>query len=639
ERARERCGGVTNARWLPRSTVLLSVVGKRMLLVNAESGAVTHYEHPAYISGVDCNPAGNALAFASGGDLWSASLSEGGLGDVRRLTDDGSSTLLHGVPDQMTREEIFGGSAFTWANKGERLVYASFDVSAVETVPVPSGGQRQFESMRYAHPGAEVATFSVSVLEPATGERRRILEASAEWPYFCGFSERNEEEVVLLRLRRDQSAWQLLCIDPKLGNVRPLLEQSGRPWINVMGQPRFRSADGAFLVLHEPRGVACIGIYDGEGRWSRDVGEDAGHVESIVALEPGGDGVYFLATGADARERHVYFASSATGWASQRRTSEPGIHGTALLGKDGKTWSRVHESVHEPSRFSLHDESGNELFRYTTGRPRGMEAEFVTPQLFEALAADGETKLYGALYEPVEAARRPRPVVLLVYGGPHVQSVRNSWALTADLRAQLLVQHGFAVLKVDNRGTSGRGIEFERPIYGQLGTNEVHDQCAVLEHWLARRPDFDRGRVGVCGWSYGGYLSLRCLALRPDLFAVGVAGAPVVSWADYDAPYTERYMGTPIASPHFETENAAGYRASSVLSVLSGLRGRLLLIHGMNDENVLLRHSCQLMDALMDLGVSFETVLLPNERHGVRAPLRRRHVERRILDFFCSALT
>ncbi|HEY3255990.1 MAG TPA: prolyl oligopeptidase family serine peptidase [Polyangiaceae bacterium] len=638
ERARERCTGVGSVQWLPKSTTLFSVASNRLLLIDAENGSLVEYVHHASIASAELNGAGDRIVFASGHNLWGIRIVAGKFADCVQLTQDGSAELLHGTPDQITREEVFNGSAFSWSRSGASLVYASFDVAQVESISISNGLQTRAEIARYGRPGENVASFALSVLDLASGQSRPLFPRTEQWPYFVGMLSRKSGDLVLVRLDRSQRSLQLVAIDVEKGASRVLLEKTGQPWINVIDRPHFRALDNTLFWIHEPEGLGRIGMYDSEGRWLRDLGEDAGHVEGVVSLEPGGTGVYFLATGADPRERHLYFASPATDWKSQRITTEPGTHG-GRLAENGKTWCRVRDSIDEPPRMWIEEAGGSVSFQFSPAAERGIEANFVKPRLVEAWAADGATKLYGALYEAeTEPAARSRPVVLLVYGGPHVQSVRNAWALAADLRAQLLVQHGFVVLKCDNRGTSGRGIAFEKSIYGRLGTLEVADQCAFLEQILLQRPELDRKRIGVCGWSYGGYLALRCAQGRPDLFAAAVAGAPVVRWEDYDAPYTERYMGSPTPSPYFASDNAAGYRASSALSNIGAFQGKLLIVHGMNDENVLLRHSALLVNDLIARGMLFDTLFLPSERHSVRAPAQRRYLEQRILGFLKAAL-
>jgi dipeptidyl-peptidase-4 len=217
-------------------------------------------------------------------------------------------------------------------------------------------------------------------------------------------------------------------------------------------------------------------------------------------------------------------------------------------------------------------------------------------------------------------------VIVEVYGGPGPQMVNDSWGQTVDLRAQWLAQHGFVVLKVDNRGSARRGLAFEAPINRRMGQIEVQDQVDGVR-WLGTLGFADTGRVGICGWSYGGFMTLMALFTAPDVFKAGIAGAPVTFYQGYDTAYTEKYMGTPADNPD-------GYRRGSPLTYADQLRAPLLVVHGMIDENVHFRHTARLMQALIDAGKPFESLIYPNERHMPRSEKDRVDMERRLLEFF-----
>ena len=220
------------------------------------------------------------------------------------------------------------------------------------------------------------------------------------------------------------------------------------------------------------------------------------------------------------------------------------------------------------------------------------------------------------------------PVIVSAYGGLGVQRVVNGWGMTADLRPQALTERGFLVFMLDNRGSARRGLAFEAVVNRSLGDVEVRDQVAGVRWLAAHVPEADSTRVGIYGWSYGGYLSLMCLARAPEVFAAAVVGAPVTDWAGYECCYTERYMGQPQAEPE-------AYRQSAVMTHAANIRGALLLIHGLVDENVHFRHTGRLLqESLIPLGIAYEQVVLPEERHMVRREADRRLLERATGEFF-----
>lgn len=260
-------------------------------------------------------------------------------------------------------------------------------------------------------------------------------------------------------------------------------------------------------------------------------------------------------------------------------------------------------------------------------------AHFPAPELMTFPSSDGTETLHAALYRPDSRVHGPGPypLVCAVYGGPHVQRVNESWSQCADMRAQRLRSLGFCVVKCDNRGSSRRGLAFESAISRRLGRLEVLDQVAVVRQ-LTVRGIADPTRVGIYGWSYGGYLAAMCLCRAPDVFHVAVAGAPVTSWDGYDTHYTERYMGLP-------SENPNGYREAAVFDHVPNMRGKLLLVHGLIDENVHFRHTTRLINRLIAAGKDYDLLLFPDERHSPRRLRDRIYMEQRISDYFIRHLS
>jgi len=283
-------------------------------------------------------------------------------------------------------------------------------------------------------------------------------------------------------------------------------------------------------------------------------------------------------------------------------------------------------SLDQPPSVSVRRLPQRDLVIALPGDPRVNELDLVPPELIQFEASDGTT-LHGMVYRPSTV---PAPGVLHVYGGPLVQLATDSWGPTVDLRAQALRRLGYCVMVVDNRGSARRGLKFEGALRGRLGHLEVSDQVDAVS-WAVACGLMDASRVAVYGWSYGGYMALRCLIEVPDVFCAAVAGAPVTSWELYESFYTETYLGRPQDDP-------AAYSASSVLGQVGGLRGRLLMVHGLIDDNVHFRHSARLIDELLAAGIDHDVLLLPEERHHIRREANRQMVERRVLAFLADAL-
>jgi dipeptidyl-peptidase-4 len=292
----------------------------------------------------------------------------------------------------------------------------------------------------------------------------------------------------------------------------------------------------------------------------------------------------------------------------------------------------VYQSLDTAQTVTLRRLADGELLQtvYNRPAPRLTDLGLQPPELVNLTSRDG-AELHGAIYRPpAHFGPGPYPTIVAVYGGPHVQTVSRSWAMTVNMRAQYLRRRGFLVWALDNRGSARRGLAFEAALKGRMGSVEVDDQVDGVQ-WLVGQGLADPARVGIYGWSYGGYMAALCLLKAPETFRVAVAGAPVTSWDGYDTHYTERYMGTP-------GENPQGYAQSSALAHAASLRGRLLLVHGLIDENVHFRHTARLINALTAARKPYDLLLFPDERHMPRRLADRIFMEERITEYFAQYL-
>jgi dipeptidyl-peptidase-4 len=418
---------------------------------------------------------------------------------------------------------------------------------------------------------------------------------------------------------RDWRHLELLAYDISSGGGRGILVEKLEPWINLHADLRVVESTGEFTWSSERSGFRHLYLYAPDGRLIRQLTRGEWPAEATVALDGKRRELYFVGWQETPLERHL-FRVSLDGGEPERLTREPGMHG-AEIAPDFSSFVDVWDNRVTPPSVTVRTLRGET--RHVLHAASSVDLDLEPPELHRFLASDG-AELYAAVYRPPSAGKAP--VIVSVYGGPGPQMVTDSWAQTVDLRAQILAQHGFVVLKVDNRGSARRGLAFEAPIARAMGQIEIRDQVEGVR-WLGTLGFADVSRVGIYGWSYGGYMTLMALLTAPDLFKAGVAGAPVTFFEGYDTAYTEKYMGRP-------QENADGYRLGSPLTHIERLSGKLLVIHGMIDENVHFRHTARLMQALIDAGKPFETLLYPNERHMPRSEQDRTDIERRVLEFF-----
>lgn len=310
---------------------------------------------------------------------------------------------------------------------------------------------------------------------------------------------------------------------------------------------------------------------------------------------------------------------------------------------EGMNISKIHSRSQMELLFVLFDSALDELSpkKYANGSPSSRVNDskhlndtfgYHVPELLSFPTSDGTETLHAALFLPDKKiyGSGPYPLICSVYGGPHVQRVNRSWSQCVDMRVQRLRSLGLAVVKCDNRGSSRRGLAFESAIRRRLGRLEVLDQVTAVRH-LVKRGVADPTRVGIYGWSYGGYLAAMCLCRAPDIFHVAIAGAPVTSWDGYDTHYTERYMGL----PH---ENSKGYNEAAVFDHIPNMRGKLMIVHGLIDENVHFRHTARLINRLVTAGKDYDLLIFPDERHSPRRLRDRIYMEKRISDYFTKNL-
>ncbi len=620
ERTRTRELGVSAYAWasdseapvlmIPGPVIRVSVDGEPLRELAGSEGALTP----------TLSPDGTQVSFVRGGELYVMAVD--GSSEVRQLTSGAEDGLSHGLADYIAQEE-FGLLRGHWWSEDGRIGYLEADERHIAPYPIvhQGGDGVDVETHRYPFSGDENPRVSLRLIDVESGEDRELplpeadgyLVRVAWWPTGDG-----GHRLVAQWVDREQKRLRLLAFDDDTS--RTLIDEVQEPWINVADDARALK-DGTFLWSSEASGFRHLALHGADGILIRPLTDGDWMIDGVIGVDEDAGWGYFTSTRGSALERQVERVSLEGG--EIETLSEPGgLHG-ASLSKDGKWLAMLSSSLGSPPSIALVATDGSErrtLYQSEASAP-GLGLDL--PELRTFTAADGTT-LYGALYRPTHEG--PHPLLVAVYGGPHAQTVLDAWGLTVDLRAQYLAQQGFLVLKLDNRGMAGRGLEFEAHLHRQMGTIEVDDQAAAVEQ-LVSEGLADVGRVGVYGWSYGGYMTVMSMLRRPDMFKVGVSGAPVSDWDGYDTGYTERYMGTP-------QNNAEGYREGSLLTHAEKLEGQLLLIHGGVDENVHFRHTARLITALTAADRDYDLLMFPEERHMPRDQAGLEYQERRVARYF-----
>jgi len=436
-------------------------------------------------------------------------------------------------------------------------------------------------------------------------------------------------QLAVQRQSRDQKDLVLLAYDITSGESRQLLSEHEDTFINLHHDLRFLESSEQFLWTSERSGFRHLyryGLNDGgvqqltHGDWE---------VIEVEAVDEAGGWAYFTGTLTGPEQRHLYGVPLAGGEV-QQLTQRIGTHDVRMA-KSGAAYVDAFSSRTQPTQVSVHDAGGQRLAWLSENAVRddhpyapylAAHGETVRGTLN---ARDGQT-LHWQMTRPndFDPGRR-YPVIVHVYGGPTAQFVSDSWSGRI-LIEQFWVQQGYLVFTLDNRGVPHYGKAFQEPVYKRLGIVDVEDQMRGVG-WLKQQDFVDGERVGVFGWSYGGYMTLMLLMQNPGAFAAGAAGAPVTDWALYDTHYTERYMGTPLA-------DAEPYRLGDVLTYAGQLSDPLLLVHGMADDNVLFTNSTRLMQGLQQAAIPFELMTYPGGKHGLVGENVRVHLYRTITGFF-----
>jgi dipeptidyl-peptidase-4 len=556
------------------------------------------------------SPDGKRVAFVRKNDLYAIELDRH---RETRLSRGGGDLVYNGKLDWVYEEELADRDArgYEWSPDGRSIAYVSLDDAPiapspiVDFLPVPPNVEWQ----RYPKAGGRNPIASFHVVGVDGGERAAVRAENDSY-VVPGFSWTPDSAAVCYRtLNRAQNRQEVRLLAPAAGGSgsRMLFAEQDRYWLNVVDPPRFLR-DGRYVWKSERTGFAHLYVGRTSGGDPRAITRGEWIVDKIGGVDEPHGVVYFTATEEDVRRRPIYrVALDGTGFG--KITTSPGGQHSPELSPDGRFFLDTFSTIAEPPILSLLDSSGKAV--RAVDRPANRLGQFELGTNEEVhLSADDGVRLEARLLKPADFdPSKKYPVVVFVYGGPHSQVVRDAWGGTT-LLDHLLAGSGFLVWSLDNRGAFGRGHAWEAAVFRDMGRHELADQLAGVRY-LKNLPFVDAGRIGIWGWSYGGYMTLFSLTRAPEIWKCGIAGAPVTHWKFYDTIYTERYMGMP-------EDNPGGYESSAPLSKAKDLAAPLLLIHGGSDDNVHVQNTVAFIDALVRAGKPYELQVQPRQKHGFR---------------------
>jgi dipeptidyl-peptidase 4 len=601
---------------------------------------LTHSE--SYETDAKLSPAGRYVSFIRDQNLFVIDLRTR---QEQAITTDGAGLVQNGVAEFVAQEEMDRNTGYWWSPDDSHIAFTRIDdapVQEVERFEINADGARMFPQ-RYPAAGTANTNVELKIIALATA---KVTEVDLQLN--DGYLARvkwfpDSKSLAVQRQTRDQKKLALLKVDATNGQSRVLLTETSPHWVELHDDFKFLKSRPGFVWSSRRSGYKHLYLYDLDGNLQRPLtaGEwmvvGDGSENGLVGFDERKGRVYFLASEASPLERHLYWTSLDTRDPSQvtRVSQAAGWRDVKLLpGASG--YLELFSSPEQPPTASLRKLDGSVqhwLLRnpLDASHPYHRYVANHIKEAFGSVAASDGQQLYYRILRPANMIAGQRyPAIIDTYGGPHFQYVRKDWMGGAravqGLFRQVLAQNGFVVLTLDNRGSGFRGNAFETAIAHRTGKVEIEDQLRGVE-FLKSQPYVAARRIGIMGWSYGGYMSLMALTTT-KAFRAGVAGAPVTDWRLYDTHYTERYLGTPQA-------NNAGYEGSAVIPRVDSLHGSLLLVHGMADDNVLFTHSTLLMQKLQSLAKPFDVMTYPGGKHGlIRMPQQGRHYYEMVLRFF-----
>ncbi len=551
------------------------------------------------------------------------------------LTKDGKNTISYGVAEFVAQEEMDRFSGYWWSKDESYIALTQVDESKVKLVSryeVDADSVKVHEE-RYPEAGGANAVVKLGVVKisEALNGRGNIhwipLGESSDF-YLARVDWTPTQKLVYQIQSRDQKTLLIYEYDPKTKKQKELFRESNDHWINLNTDLHFLEKSGRFIWGSERNGFKHLYLYNSEGRLIKPLTQGLWNVDEVHGVDEQAGWIYFTAALKSPLEKHLYRVGIEATGDPEPLTREEGWH-TITMNKTATNFLDNFSSNIIPPRVFLNKANGERVSDLSQNEMRAGHPLFpyidtlIAPEFGSFTGSSGEL-IYYRIYKPRNFKKGQKyPLVITGYGGPTGQVVTKRWQ---DLSSQIFVNQGFVLASFDNRGTLRRGRKFADALYHSFGTVEVEDQVAGLKH-LISLGYVDESRVGFYGWSYGGYLSLMLAGKTENLYRSNLAIAPVTDFALYDTHYTERYLGKP-------QDEKPTYQQANALNLSFGKSGRLMIIHGMSDDNVLFTNSTLLFKKLQAAGIIYESVTYPGGKHGLTGKSNQIHLLKTILDFF-----
>lgn len=579
------------------------------------------------------SPDGTRIAFVRDNNLFYVDLSTM---KEMQITNDGKfNHIINGSTDWVYEEEFGFAKAFYWSPDGNKLAFYTFDESGVKEYNMQMWNDKAVYPVdyrfKYPKAGEDNSIISISVYDLNSKKVTPMDIGSEKDIYIPRINWTTDSDLLSIRwMNRLQQELKIIHANVKTGKGKTVLTEKSDTYvdINYCDNLTYLEDGKHFVRTSEKDGYKHIYLHKMNGKLVRQVTKGNWEVTEYVGLDQEEERFYYISTEESPLERQFY-SINMKGEDKKRLSSMKGTN-SVNMSPDFSLYLNYHSSIESPTVVTLFEVKGNKSVKVMEDNAELKETlkgySMNMPEFFKVLTEDN-IELDGWMIKPADFDESKKyPVLMFVYGGPGSQLVTNSWGGRNFYFHQMLAQEGYIVACVDNRGTDGRGAKFKKATYANLGKYEVQDQVTVAKH-LGSMNYVDADRIGIWGWSYGGYMSSLCMTLGADVFKAGIAVAPVSNWRFYDTVYTERFLQRP-------QDNASGYDDYSPVYHADKLKGKFMLVHGTGDDNVHFQNAIALQNALIDANKQFESFYYPNRNHGIYGGTTRLHLYKMMFDFW-----
>jgi dipeptidyl-peptidase-4 len=553
---------------------------------------------------------------------------------VKQITNDGKKNfIINGTSDWVYEEELGLTKAFSWSADSKKLAFMKFDESKVKEMDLTFYGELYPTQSPYKYPkaGEDNSIVTVWVYDLNNSKTTKVDVGENTDQYIARIKFTNDVNTLsVFRLNRLQNKLDILYADAASGKSKTVFSEENKYYISGPYDLTFLK-DGKFLRVSDRDGYEQIYLHDKDGNIKNQITGGQTEVSELKGVDEENGTVYYTAFSKDGINKYVYVIN-LDGSDKKQLTIKDGSN-NAAFSSGFKYFVTSFSDANTPGYYELRRKDGTLVKILNDNKDlveKMKEYNFTSKDFFKFNTSDG-VELNGWIMKPNNFdANKKYPVLMYVYGGPGSQSVTNAFGYFDYVWYQMLCQKGYIVACVDGRGTGSRGTEFEKQIYGKMGKFELNDQIEGAKYF-ASLPYVDKDRIGIWGWSFGGYMSALCITAGADYFKTAVAVAPVTNFRYYDNIYTERYLGLP-------KDNASGYDDNSPITYADKLKGNLLLVHGSSDDNVHFQNSMEFVNALIKANKQFEMQVYPNRNHNISGGNTRYHLFKRITDYLLRNL-